>query len=108
MFFVAAGIAGGHASGSDVFLKVVTTVHLTETFMGDRREQATDSRGVPGSFARAMKALEGTCAHCSQRAIVSNGSGVGLCAEHRQMRVDSIAIRDRIKRQIEIARALDA
>jgi hypothetical protein len=51
---------------------------LTEVFQGDRREQATDARGLPKSYARALKALDGTCAHCSQRAVIANGSGVTL------------------------------
>jgi hypothetical protein len=74
---------------------------LSEVFQGDRREQSTDTRGLPKSYARTLKALDGTCAHCSQRAVVSNGAGVGLCAAHRQMRIDDMARLQRAKRQLE-------
>jgi len=80
-------------------------MELTHTYMADRREQATDARGLPSSYARAMTALNGNCAHCSRRAVTANGSGIGLCREHRQMRVDGIAVRERLRRKIEIEQA---
>jgi hypothetical protein len=79
-------------------------MQLNEVFQSDRREQATDARGVPASYARALKALEGSCAHCSQRAVIANGGGVGLCRAHRQMRVDGIAERERLQRKLEMMR----
>ena len=77
---------------------------LTETFQSDRREQATDARGLPSSYARALKALDGSCAHCSRRATIATGGGVGLCSEHRQMRIDGIARRERARQQLEAMR----
>jgi hypothetical protein len=77
---------------------------LTEVFQGDRREQATDARGLPKSYARALKALDGVCAHCSQRAVIATGSGVGLCAAHRRMRVDDIARLERARQQLAAAK----
>jgi hypothetical protein len=77
---------------------------LAETLNGQRREQATDQRGVPKSYGRAMAALDGACAHCSQRAVVSNGAGVGLCSAHQRMRVDAIGERNRLRRKIEVMR----
>lgn len=87
----------GHFFGDDA-------MEVGQTFNSDRREQATDSRGLPKSYARAITALEGPCAHCSQRAIVANGAGVGLCATHRRMHVDAIAQRHRARREIEALR----
>ena len=79
---------------------------LADTFNGDRRERATDARGLPTSYARALTALEGCCAHCTERALVADGSGVGLCARHRRERTaareDGIRARERARRQIDI------
>ena len=77
---------------------------LPETFQRDRREQSTDTRGLPKSYARALKALDGTCAHCEQRAVVSNGAGVAVCQQHRQMRVDAKARLERARQQLEAAK----
>jgi len=77
---------------------------LPEVFMSQRREMATDQRGLPSSYARAVKALEGRCAHCEKRAVIANGSGVGLCATHRHQRAEGINLRERLRRQIEMAR----
>jgi hypothetical protein len=82
-----------------------TMMHLNETFMRDRRETATDQRGIPGSFQRALTALKGTCTHCTRQAVVSNGAGVALCAHHRASRpLGSIAERERLRQEIDIER----
>jgi hypothetical protein len=82
------------------------TVEVTHTAMADRREQATDSRGLPSSFARAIEALKGECAHCGQRAIVASGSGIGLCERHKRecetQRTDAERQTGRLRRQIGI------
>ena len=84
-------------------------MYLPETVLADRREQAADGRGVPSSFTRAVKALEGGCTHCSAPAIVADGNGVGLCAAHRReratMREDGLRALQRARRQIDMARA---
>ena len=78
-------------------------MRLSDTHNADRRETATDQRGLPRSFARALEGLKGSCAHCSKRAVVSNGCGIGLCAEHRGNRPrGSIAERVELRRQLEI------
>jgi hypothetical protein len=76
-------------------------MHLPDTVQDQRREHATDARGVPSSFARALKALAERCAHCEARAVVADGSGVGLCATHRRER---IAAHDVGMRRLERAR----
>jgi hypothetical protein len=81
---------------------------VRRTAMADRREQATDTRGLPSSFARALEALRGTCTHCNSRAVVSSGSGVGLCERHRQERrdreQDGKRELERLRRQIDMAK----
>jgi hypothetical protein len=69
---------------------------------------ATDGRGLPSSFSRALEALRGNCAHCDRRAIVSSGAGVGLCSVHRRERetqhADGVRTRERLRRQIDTAK----
>ena len=81
---------------------------LKDTLNDQRKEKASDSRGLPTAFTRAMKALEGACAHCSTRAVVSDGNGVGLCEQHKQerntRRADGIRQRERLRRMIDVAR----
>jgi hypothetical protein len=81
---------------------------LKDTFNNERKETASDARGLPTAFTRAMKALEGACAHCSTRAVVSDGHGVGLCERHKQerntRRADGIRQRERLRRAIDVAR----
>jgi hypothetical protein len=83
-------------------------VEVTHTAMADRREQATDQRGLPASFSRALEALKGNCAHCDQRAIVSSGAGVGLCSRHQGERRDrdqsGVRLRERARRAIDMAK----
>jgi len=76
---------------------------LTNTVHADRREQATDARGLPASYTRALTALAGPCTHCDQRAVITNGAGVALCLVHQRARVDGILARQRVQRQIEQA-----
>jgi hypothetical protein len=78
-------------------------MNLPDTISHQRREQATDTRGVPASYARAMKALDGVCAHCSHRAVVVDGHGVGLCAIHRHARATAVQTRERWRRAIDMA-----
>ena len=77
------------------------TLHIAETHQ--RREQATDKRGVPASYARAMKGFDQSCTHCSQRALVVDGGGRGLCAEHRAEKRAAIQARERIWRRLKAA-----
>lgn len=79
-------------------------MNLLETFSADRREHATDKRGVPTSYANAMAGFKEKCTHCDDRPIVVNGSGVGLCARHQTMHMSGIQQRDRMSRQIAMAK----
>jgi hypothetical protein len=77
---------------------------LHNTFHSARREHATDARGLPASYTRAVAGLTKTCTYCSQRATFVNGDGVGTCARHRDERRTAIQERDRCRRQIDAAR----
>jgi hypothetical protein len=83
-------------------------MRLHEVFHGSRREQATDQRGLPSSYTRAKTALAGSCAHCSSRALFSDGAGVGTCRQHRNVRLDALATRERLRAQINAERAAQA
>jgi hypothetical protein len=94
---------------SEHFLRQsMTDVTVKDTAMADRREQATDQRGLPSSFAKALEALRGRCTHCDQRATISTGAGVGLCERHRRERTDrdraGVLARERVRRQLEMAK----
>ena len=76
--------------------------------MADRREMATDHRGLPGSYTLALEALKSNCAHCDQRAVACSGAGVGLCERHKRERrdreQDGKRQVERWRRQIDMAR----
>jgi hypothetical protein len=82
---------------------------LHETHQAQRREQATDARGLPSSYGRAVKAFDGACVHCSQRAAFVDGAGVGRCREHQREHRDKhesgIRARAALRRRIEVAKA---
>jgi len=85
-------------------------MNLEHTFNGDRREQATDARGIPSSFQRAMTALKGTCLFCDRRAEVADGSGSGYCRMHHKTHPQapargSIAEREQLRRELNQAKA---
>jgi hypothetical protein len=73
-------------------------MELPEVFSSLRHEVATDARGVPAAYLRAMRALADHCAHCGQRATIVNGAGTGTCARHHQVDRDG-------RRRLEEARA---
>jgi hypothetical protein len=81
---------------------------LPDTAQNQRKEKASDERGIPTAFGRAVAALRGPCAHCSERAVISDGQGVGLCEHHRRerntRRADGLRERERLRRMIDVAR----
>jgi hypothetical protein len=66
-----------------------------------------DGKVLDFGIGRALEST-GVCTHCDQRAVISNGSGVGLCEQHRRERTDrdqaGIRERERARRQIDAAK----
>jgi hypothetical protein len=93
-----------HDPAGRTFSEWTDDMRLGETFQAMRRETATDTRGVPASYTRAMTALAQPCALCAQRAVVADGSGIGLCAAHRREHEAAIAARRAVRARIDRAR----